>query len=545
MKHQHESKGPSPRGETTTPWRLTDRPLATLGAVIVGGALFLSGCGQALQAPQVSQVSRSVPTANNAVVRIIEDDQWHMKPDIASVPAGKVTFVVINQGMMTHEVVLLKTDKQAKDMVMALGGATINELASGENVGEIEAEAASTMASTFDLAPGHYALICNQPVHYSEGMYADFDVTGDAPSMSMPPVTAAPAGTTTVPEASGVRKEIGLLRVVRPWLENTLAAAQKGDIAGAQKALHQYDIEWHGVEVYLNFRSPELYGELETTDQANLTKLLDDPTASQADIVSATKELLSKWDESLQLMTTSPALSPVFDDLAAMRTLKAETISEIDPMLKAGDVVGAKAMFSQFMTRWADVEDVIKSYSVDAYAGTESAMAKANSVFQKTKPDAAELRLLVADTLANYNFGQNLINAAARNADMTKTTFSPQDVKSAAGIGAIQTELNASLASWKAGNYQGAGDLARRTTGELFTNISSALRTKNNADAPLKKALDAYTAVSDKAGDAAAVSAAEKAAVQAAAVAQQALVGQFWTDPKFKDALRQEASSFR
>src|SRR5206468_4156812 len=83
---------------------------------------------------------------------------------------------------------------------------------------------------------------------------------------------------------------------------------------------------------------------------------------------------------------------------------------------------------------WPDIEDTIRSYSVDAYADTESVMAKANSAFQKSKPDAAELGPLVADTLANYNFGQNLINAAARNANIAKPIFGKEDVQLAAGV---------------------------------------------------------------------------------------------------------------
>ena len=72
----------------------------------------------------------------------------------------------------------------------------------------------------------------------------------------------------------------------------------------------------------------------------------------------------------------------------------------------------------------------------------------------------------------------------------------------------------------------------------LFAKVSGALEAKNNADAPLKKALDAYTALSDKPGDLTTTRAAQKTAVEAAAVAQQVLVGQFWTDPKLQDAIR-------
>ena len=52
----------------------------------------------------------------------------------------------------------------------------VNEAASGENLGEVEVEAGVTGAGTFELKPGHYALICNIAKHYKQGMFADFVV---------------------------------------------------------------------------------------------------------------------------------------------------------------------------------------------------------------------------------------------------------------------------------------------------------------------------------------------------------------------------------
>lgn len=533
-------RGSSSKGGTIMQRHVTAKALAAVAILILGGTFFLSACAQA------PQTSTGAPSAGNAVVRVVMDE-WNFKPSIAAVPAGYVTFEAVNQGEDDHEVVILKTDKAANTLVVRSNATKVDETkvdeaASGEAVGEVEVEAGVTQAGTFKLAPGHYVLICNVTKHYKQGMSANLEVTGTAPAAQTAPKPSA-SQPTTAPAAPGARKDITLFKAVRPYLVKTLDAAQKGDMAAASKAQHEYDIEWHGVEVYLNFRSTKLYGELETDIQARLIKLLDDPKSSQADVVATAKQLLDKYDEAIKLMETSPAISPLFDDLEAIRMLKAETINEIAPLLKAGDVATAKGLFTAFMSRWPDVEDLIKAYSVDAYADTEAAMAKANTAFQKTKPDAAELTPLVADTLARYNFGQSLINAAARNTDLTKTAYTPQDVQLAAGVGAIQAALQASLTSWKAGKYQDAGDQARRASGVLFDSVSGPLKAKSTTEAPLKKALDAYTAVSDKAGDATAVSAAQKAAVEAAAVAQQALVGQFWTDSKFKDALRQAAST--
>jgi uncharacterized cupredoxin-like copper-binding protein len=503
-----------------------------LAVMILGGTFFLGACS--------GGSSPGARSPDNAVVNVAEVE-WHMTPSMTSVHGGKVSFVVANKGKENHEMVLLKTDKKAGTLAVETSG-KVDEAAAGDNVGEVEVEAATTGAATFNLAPGHYVMICNIPAHYKQGMFADFTVTGTGSAQtSEKPATVAVAPKAAAPAAPAAaapagRKDIALFTAVRPYLVKTLDAAQAGDMAAASKAQHQYDIEWHGVETYLNVRSPQLYSQLETDIQARLIKLLDDPKSSQADVIATTKELLAKYDECIQAIQSAPAISPIFDDLAAIRTLKAETINEVDPVLKAGDVATAKQLFSQFMTRWGDFEDTVKAYSTDAYAGIEGSTAKANAAFQKTTLTAAELRPLVADTLAQYNFAQSLITAAAKGADVSQSTFSADQVKQAVDVATIQTQLQTSLTAWKAGKYQDAAAQAQLASGASFDAVSGALKAKNGADAALKKALDAYTAVAGAAGDATTVQAAQTAAVQAAAVAQQVLAGQFWTNPKFKDA---------
>jgi uncharacterized cupredoxin-like copper-binding protein len=504
-----------------------------LAIMILGGTFFLGACS--------SGSSSGARSPDNAVVNVAEGE-WRMTPSMTSMNGSKVSFVVVNKGKEDHEMVLLKTDKKAGALPVESTG-KVDETATGDNVGEVELKAGTTGAATFNLEPGHYVMICNLTGHYKQGMSADFTVTGSAAAQTSnkpaapaaaAPTTAAPAAPTTAAPAG--RKDIVLFTAVRPYLVKTLDAAQAGDMAAASKAQHQYDIEWHGVETYLNVRSLQLYGQLETDIQARLIKLLDDPKSSQADVIATTKELLAKYDECIKAIQSAPAISPIFDDLATIRTLKAETINEVAPVLKAGDVATAKQLFIQFMTRWADVEDTVKAYSTDAYAGIEGSTAKANTAFQKSNPSAAELTPLVADTLAQYNFAQSLITAAAKGADVNQSTFTADQVKQAADVATIQIKLQTSLTAWKAGKYQDAAAQAQLAGGASFDAVSGALKAKGGADAALKKALDAYTAVAGAAGDATTVQAAQTAAVQAAAVAQQVLAGQFWTNPKFKDA---------
>ena len=94
--------------------------VAVIGLVL----LTLAACGA------------TAPTPDNAVVRVTENDMT-MKLDVASVPAGKVTFIVVNEGKVDHELVLLRTDKDPKTLAMSTGKSKVDEAASGENVGEV------------------------------------------------------------------------------------------------------------------------------------------------------------------------------------------------------------------------------------------------------------------------------------------------------------------------------------------------------------------------------------------------------------------------
>jgi len=110
-------------------------------------------------------------------VRVVEDE-WSVKPDATSVPAGKVTFQIANQGKIEHELVVLKTDLAATALKMRAADPTkVDEEAGAKNVGEVEDVAAGASKSeTFDLAPGKYMLVCNVSGHYKSGMVAAFEV---------------------------------------------------------------------------------------------------------------------------------------------------------------------------------------------------------------------------------------------------------------------------------------------------------------------------------------------------------------------------------
>jgi uncharacterized cupredoxin-like copper-binding protein len=107
-------------------------------------------------------------------------DQWSITPAASQVVSGPVTFRVSNDGSITHEFVVMKTDTPAADLpIGSFEGQQprVNENTAGTNVGETgDMDAGATKTVTLDLQPGHYVFMCNLPGHYGSGMHTDFTV---------------------------------------------------------------------------------------------------------------------------------------------------------------------------------------------------------------------------------------------------------------------------------------------------------------------------------------------------------------------------------
>ncbi len=101
------------------------------------------------------------------------------------VPAGVVSFALLNQGSLTHELVLLPLGKAAAVGSRAVGsdgrvgeGASLGEASNDCGAGSGEGVRPGGAGwFTVTLAPGRYELLCNLPGHYAAGMYTELDVT--------------------------------------------------------------------------------------------------------------------------------------------------------------------------------------------------------------------------------------------------------------------------------------------------------------------------------------------------------------------------------
>jgi len=97
--------------------------------------------------------------------------EFTITPTAKQAAAGKVTFDVKNDGTVTHEFVVLKTNKPAGSL---LKGDRADETGNVGETGDLAVGASKSI--TLNLPAGHYALICNLPGHYKAGQHTDFTV---------------------------------------------------------------------------------------------------------------------------------------------------------------------------------------------------------------------------------------------------------------------------------------------------------------------------------------------------------------------------------
>jgi len=141
-----------------------------VGCLLIGTACSSASATSSAAAPSPSGSGDRVAVSLN---------QWSVTPS-GTPTAGPVTFSVTNDGTITHEFVVLKTDTPSESIPIGKFEGEedrINEDTSGTNVGETgDMKAGSTKTITLNLQPGHYVFLCNLPGHYMQGMHVDVTV---------------------------------------------------------------------------------------------------------------------------------------------------------------------------------------------------------------------------------------------------------------------------------------------------------------------------------------------------------------------------------
>jgi len=96
-------------------------------------------------------------------------------PD-SDLAAGETTFTAANEGPSTHEFEIFSVPAGVDANILPVENDVADTDAEGlEVIDEVEDIAPSTSASLkVTLEPGTYALICNLPSHYAQGMHTTF-----------------------------------------------------------------------------------------------------------------------------------------------------------------------------------------------------------------------------------------------------------------------------------------------------------------------------------------------------------------------------------
>ncbi len=202
--------------------------------------------------------------------------------------------------------------------------------------------------------------------------------------------------------ADGERFEVTSIKAVRPTLVDTVAALEQRDVPRARAAFDAYDSAWNGIEVYISTRSKQMYDVIEHEYQVKVGKALEAAQPDAAAALADAKVMLAKFDEAIGLVSASPPLNPVYDDVARLRIVRAP-LREVVPALKAGNVPKARKSFEAFDSSWDSIEDLIKARSGDNYVAIEKGMIEIEQALMPDKPDVAKVSALVNEVMAKYN----------------------------------------------------------------------------------------------------------------------------------------------
>ena len=146
-----------------------------------------------------SDEARAAPAPQATTVQVTLQ-QYSVTANPSSAPTGDVDFVASNNGSISHELVVIRTDL-APGALPVVGGQVDESGAGVQVVDEIPPFAPGTQqTASVNLASGAYVLICNVPGHYQLGMRTGFTVTegtATATTTATPTATATETATTT------------------------------------------------------------------------------------------------------------------------------------------------------------------------------------------------------------------------------------------------------------------------------------------------------------------------------------------------------------
>ena len=131
-----------------------------------------------------------------AVVLTDQGEMYTMAPEVESVHAGPVTYIASNEGLIEHELIVVKLLDMSLDLTslhvvegqlveVEQGDTVYLADASGNHYGQVIAstghglhlDAGNTVELNANMEAGHYMLLCNIATHYQLGMWTEFEAS--------------------------------------------------------------------------------------------------------------------------------------------------------------------------------------------------------------------------------------------------------------------------------------------------------------------------------------------------------------------------------
>ena len=144
------------------------KTIAYLASAILAGAFLFTAC----QFTEFTEVDVELGKEWSG-----GEVEGFLHTNYASVPEGEVTFAVKNEGSFKHDFIVLETDLEPEDLIVA--GDRVELELSGTERGRIQPRyllPGGSNSHTFKLKPGDYVLLSNEPGDYLSGMFAALSV---------------------------------------------------------------------------------------------------------------------------------------------------------------------------------------------------------------------------------------------------------------------------------------------------------------------------------------------------------------------------------
>ena len=146
----------------------------------------------------MSDMSSSSMEDAEQVAVVLSDvgEMYTMAPEVESVHAGPVTYVASNEGLIEHELIVVKLLDMSLDLTnlhvvegqlveVEQGDTVYLADASGNHYGQVIAStghglhltAGHTVELNANMEAGHYMLLCNIETHYQLGMWTEFEAS--------------------------------------------------------------------------------------------------------------------------------------------------------------------------------------------------------------------------------------------------------------------------------------------------------------------------------------------------------------------------------